>query len=144
MWSASPGRQTGVTLLELILVIVIVAVALPALLGLMATGLRGIGVESESVRAAHVAQQRLEVLYRAKRATPKDDDDFFDNDAAFRAFCDDVLADFDGSLEDAGMTIPEYRHDCAIITDQRHGRFTIIVGSGDDARGFNGETWNLP
>ena len=60
-------RQSGLTLVELVIAVVIVAVSVPVLLAAFAVALRGVGVEAESVRIAHIGQQYLEILVAAKR-----------------------------------------------------------------------------
>lgn len=59
--------QSGLTLIELVVAIVILALAVPALLAAINVSLRGAGVEAESVRVAHIGQQYLEILVAAKR-----------------------------------------------------------------------------
>ena len=86
-------RQTGITLLELVVALVIVALAVPTLLGLYTTALQGIGLEQTTVRSSQLAQQRLEILYAAKRTGQLD----FSDNAAFQQSCQDALAEFDGA-----------------------------------------------
>ena len=49
-----PSRQRGITLLELVVALVIIALAVPALLGLYTTALQDIGCEQETVPVTQI------------------------------------------------------------------------------------------
>ena len=59
--------QTGLTLLEMILFIVVLGVAGVILLTTLASPLTGAGTQTEAVTAAQVAQARMEIVLGQKR-----------------------------------------------------------------------------
>lgn len=62
------GRlQSGMTLIEIVLFIVVIGVAGAVLLTVFVTPLAGSGTQSETVTAAQVAQARMEVVLGQKR-----------------------------------------------------------------------------
>ena len=133
------GRSRGATLLELIAVIVLLAIAVPALLVWVTTSLRGAGLESESVRVAQLGQQRLEVLLVAKRDGRLD---FSDADALQQS-CEEALDTFDSALNNPppdGYTVSDPT--CVLANEQR-GELQVTVSGPQASRRYNLEVYDL-
>lgn len=132
-------HSRGATLLELIAVIVLLAITIPALLAWVNVSLRGAGLESESVRVAHLGQQRLEVLLVAKRDGRLD---FSDSDALQQS-CEEALDTFDSELGEPlpdGYTVSDLM--CALGNDQR-GELRVTVSGPRASRQYNMDVYNL-
>lgn len=61
------GRQSGLTLIEMILFIVVIGVAGVALITTLSSPLTGAGVQTNTLTAAQVVQARMEIMLGQKR-----------------------------------------------------------------------------
>ncbi|MFO7859515.1 MAG: prepilin-type N-terminal cleavage/methylation domain-containing protein [Ectothiorhodospiraceae bacterium] len=154
MTERSARRQSGISLLELVVALVIVALAVPALLGLYTTALQGIGLEQSTVRSSQLAQQRLEILYAAKRTGQLD---FTDNED-FQDSCETAVSTFrnDGDTPDwpSGYNdaVDENTVQCQLGDSESDwdkcdstdcGRITIKIESPDNSSTFRGWVYDL-
>lgn len=132
------GRSRGATLLELIAVIVLLAVAIPALLAWVNASLRGAGLESESVRIAQLGQQRMEVLLVAKRTGRLQ----FSHPESFQESCDAALDTFDGA---AALTVPAgytlNRPICVLDEGQGRGEISVTISGPRLSRQYHLEVY---
>lgn len=128
----------GATLLELLAVIVLLAISVPALFAWLNGSLRSAGLEGESVRVAQLGQQRIEILLAAKRDGRLD----FSGQDAFQASCEDALTDFD---EASGLTVPDGYSLGApqCVLDDRRGTLTVSVAGPRNGRGYTVEVYDL-
>ncbi len=133
------GRSRGATLLELIAVTVLLAIAIPALLAWMNASLRGVGLESESVRIAQLGQQRVEVLLVARRTGRLD----FSDEGAFQDSCDAALDMFD---ESATLTVPAgytlSGPTCLLDEDDGRGATSVTISGPRSSRQYHLEVYD--